>query len=171
MVTKVMISGGPAAGSATRIRVLSAMGILQPLSHSCALGRGTKERVTIEPTQTATDTNNDAVRHGRLEPLRSVIERTRVLWPVPRKDCYGRQGPAEMTVEDGRPQINEVRKDASNETSCEQNAELGFRQSDRNSEQNDAKDNIHTRRNRIRMRHLIHDSVLQCSRNKADHSY
>jgi len=76
-----------------------------------------------------------------------------------------------MMVEDGRPQVNQIREDASNETSCDQDAELGFRQRDRNSKQEDAKDNIRTRRNRIRMRHVVDDPVLHYSCNKADHNY
>ena len=51
-------------------------GILQQLFDSCALGRESEERVTIEPTQTHTDTDKDGVRHNRLKLLRSVIERT-----------------------------------------------------------------------------------------------
>ena len=76
-----------------------------------------------------------------------------------------------MTVEYGRPQVNQIRENAPNETSRDQNAELWFRQSDGNSEQDKAKGNIDTRRNRIRMRDVVHDPVLQYSCNKADHRY
>jgi hypothetical protein len=74
-----------------------------------------------------------------------------------------------MTVEYGRPQVNQIRENAPNETSCHQNAESWFRQSDGNREQDEAKANIHTRRNRIRMRDVVHDPVLHYSCNQADH--
>ena len=89
---------------------------------------------------------------------------------MPREKSYGRQGPSEMTVEYGWPQVHQIRKNASNETSCNQTAELWLRQSDGNNEQDEAKGNIDTGRNRIRMRNVIHDPVLHYSRRKADHS-
>ena len=137
----------------------------------CALGGRKEERAPIQPPKTHIHPDNQAMPQGRLEPLRSVIKRTRVLRPVPRKDFYGRQSPAEMMVEDGRPQVHQIRKNASDETSGDQKAKLGFCESDHNQEQDDGKGNIDSRRNGIRMRNIIHNPVLDYSRNKADQGY
>ena len=76
-----------------------------------------------------------------------------------------------MMVEDSWPQIHHIWENASDETSRDQNTELGPRLRDRNNEQDEAQDNIHARRNRIGMWNVIHDPVLHYSRNKADHRY